>query len=103
MSTLVVIAICALGIALSAKSMLVLGRRAPWTSVGWLLTVFYFVALVGRLRLHYHAGQRIEYVMLAALVAAFIIAGFRDEPQAEPWWWPTHFGSTRRAKRTRAG
>ncbi len=103
MSTFVVIAICALGIVLSGKSVLVLGRRAPWTSAGWLLTILYFVALIVRLRLRYHAGERAEYLTLAALIVAFVVAGFRDEPQAEPWWWPTHYGSTRRAKRTRTG
>jgi hypothetical protein len=42
----------------------------------------------------------LEYVCLAALTVAFIVAGVRDEAQAEPWWWPTHLGTTRRERKS---
>jgi hypothetical protein len=37
----------------------------------------------------------LEYVLLNALAIAFVVAGFRDERQAEPWWWPKRRGLTR--------
>jgi hypothetical protein len=38
---------------------------------------------------------------LLVLTVAFVVAGVRDERQAEPWWWPTHTGPTRAEKRLR--
>jgi len=30
---------------------------------------------------------------------AFVIAGIKDEAQAEPWWWPRGRGPTRAERR----
>lgn len=93
---------CALGIALSAKSTLVLGPRSRATALGWVLTALYFViAGVDAIRAE-RAPYHVDYVVLAALTIAFVVAGVRDEPQAEPWYWPNSSGLTgkeRRAKR----
>jgi uncharacterized membrane protein YhaH (DUF805 family) len=85
--------------ALSARSALVVRRVAPWTASGWWLTVVYCVAvivpLLGGPRLPAHG----EYVALIALTVAFVIAGVKDEPQAEPWYLPRAPGPTRAQKR----
>ena len=47
------------------------------------------------------APAHADYVALAALTAAFVAAGLRDEPQAEPWWWPAGAGPTGRERRAR--
>ncbi|MBD5634839.1 MAG: hypothetical protein IAI49_10205, partial [Candidatus Eremiobacteraeota bacterium] len=36
------------------------------------------------------------------IVAFFIVAGSRDEPQAEPWWWPRAPGLTGAERRNAA-
>jgi hypothetical protein len=86
---------------LALRSMAVLGRRAPWTSLGWLGTLGYCVAagirfsgLVTGLALVIVANA-----FLVLLAVAFGVAGIRDEPQAEPWWWPVGIGLTRAQKR----
>jgi len=89
--------------ALSARSIAVLRVRAPWTSAGWAGTLGYCVAAVvefGNDALHRPASY-VAYAFLLALTIAFVVAGIRDEPQAEPWWWPTHVGPTRAEKRAR--
>jgi hypothetical protein len=86
---------------LALRSLMVLGRRAPWTSLGWSATVGYFGAAAWR---YAHTGPQRE-VMLAAegcfvvLAAAFLVAVVRDEPQAEPLMWPSRIGLTRAEKR----
>jgi hypothetical protein len=100
MQSLAVVALVALlGIALSVKSIIALGRAAPWTSAGWYLTIVYFVAVVVKATAQPALPRSAEYAVLVALAAAFVIAGVRDERQAEPWWWPTRLGSTRAEKR----
>ena len=87
--------------ALSLRSIAVLRTRAPWTSAGWGLTFGYAVAAVvefGGPALHRPASI-VAYAFLFALTVAFVIAGVRDEPQAEPWWWPTRAGLTRAERR----
>ena len=84
---------CLAGIALSLKSASVLGARSRWTAIGWWLTLAYFALAIPRAWGAY-APLHVEYVALAALVVAFVAAGRADEPQAEPWWWPTHAGLT---------
>ncbi len=86
---------------LAVRSLLVLGTRAPLTSLGWLGTFGYcvpagirFTGLVTASTLTYVADG-----FLVLLAAAFVVAGIRDEPQAEPWWWPTGVGLTRAQKR----
>ncbi|GAC1536192.1 MAG: hypothetical protein NVS2B17_07450 [Candidatus Velthaea sp.] len=73
---------------------------SPYTMWGWILTVAYcsYVVLeLARLPVPAH----LEYVFLAALTGTFIIAGIKDEAQAEPWWWPVHRGPTRAGRRPR--
>ncbi len=98
-TTAVVAIICGLGIALSVKSIAVLGRDAPWTSAGWWLTVLYFIAVIAKATLAPALPAYAEYTILAALTIVFLVAGVRDERQAEPWWWPTGRGATRAEKR----
>jgi hypothetical protein len=43
------------------------------------------------------------YACIALLTIAFVVAGVRDEPQAEPWWWPRRVGSTRAEKQRANG
>ena len=95
------IATCALGLVLSLASTRVLGERSRATQAGWIATAGYFiVAAIDAIRAT-RAPLHIDYVLLAALVIAFAIAGKRDEPQAEPWWWPTHAGPTGTERRAR--
>lgn len=86
---------------LALRSLLVLGTRAPWTSVGWAATVGYFSSAAWR---YAHEGPQrgvvvLSGVMFVVLAAAFIIAVVRDEPQAEPLLWPSRVGLTRAQKR----
>ena len=88
-------------VVLALRSLAVLGTSAPWTSVGWLATAGYFSAQAWRYA-HDHAQPAV--VLFAGgcfmvLAAAFILAVWRDEPQAEPLLWPTRVGLTRAQKR----
>jgi hypothetical protein len=98
MQTFAVEAICVLAIVLSAKSVIVLGRAAPWTAAGWWLTIVYLVAVIAKAGWAFVVPAHLEYAVLVALTIAFVIAGIRDERQAEPWWWPTHRGPKRSEK-----
>jgi uncharacterized membrane protein HdeD (DUF308 family) len=98
MQTAAVVLICLLGIALSVKSIATLGRVAPWTSAGWWLTVVYFFVVIGRTTISPAVPVSAEYIVLVGLAVVFVVAGVRDERQAEPWWWPNHRGSTRAEK-----
>ena len=87
--------------ALALRSLLVLGKAAPWTSVGWAATVGYFAAAAWR---YAHDGPQRELLLFSealfvVLAASFIIAVVRDEPQAEPLLWPRRIGLTRAQKR----
>ncbi len=99
MPTALVIAICLAGIALSVKSVIVLGRAAPWTSAGWWITVVYFLAVIAKLLDATVVPAYLEYLVLIVLTVAFVVAGVRDEPQAEPWWWPNRRAKTRAERR----
>lgn len=86
---------------LSARSIIILGVRAPWTSAGWVGTIGYCIAAAVE-----YSGAAMgpmwavaSYLCLAALAAAFVVAGVRDEPLAEPWWWPKRLGLTRAQRR----
>lgn len=87
--------------ALSARSIVILGVRAPWTTAGWIGTLGYCIAAAveysgAAMRPMWAAAS---YLCLVALTAAFVVAGVRDEPQAEPWWWPKRVGRTRAQRR----
>jgi hypothetical protein len=97
-SIVIVSFVCVLGIALSLKSIAVLGGAAPWTSAGWWLTILYFIAVIAKTAVAPALPPSIEYSVLAALALAFVVAGVRDERQAEPWWWPNRRGTTRAEK-----
>jgi hypothetical protein len=87
--------------ALSARSIAVLRGAAPWTSAGWAGTLGYCAAAAVEFSsdtLHRPAAY-VAYFFLLTLTVAFVVAGVRDERQAEPWWWPTHPGPTRAEKR----
>jgi hypothetical protein len=93
------VAVCAAGAVLSLKSISVLDARSRWTAAGWWFTLVYF-ALAGYAAVAgTHLPLRPEYWALGALTVAFVIAGVQDEPQSEPWWWPTK-ASTTRAERS---
>lgn len=95
------IATCVFGVILSLVSTRVLGERSRATQAAWIATAGYFiVAAIDAIRAT-PAPLHIDYVLLAALIIAFAIAGKRDEPQAEPWWWPTHAGPTGAERRGR--
>jgi hypothetical protein len=86
---------------LAIRSLMVLGRQAPWTSVGWVGTAGYFFAAAWR---YAHDRPQPGLAVFTStcffvLAAAFIIAVVRDEPQAEPLLWPSRLGLTRAQKR----
>jgi lipoprotein signal peptidase len=96
------VAFDALIAALAVRSILILrGKRAPFTILGWVATLGYCIP----------AGIRFSELVtwrgliltadgfLVVLIIAFVIAGVRDEPQAEPWYWPERIGLTRAEKR----
>jgi hypothetical protein len=95
----VIASICLVGSVLCIRSIVVLGRSAPWTSAGWLLTIGYFALVAIKLTVDPRIAATVEYVLLALMAVAFIVAGVRDEPQAEPWWWPNRRGATRSERR----
>jgi len=95
------LALCAFGFTLSVKSISVLRRRSARTVAGWVATAAYFLiagadAVRGR-----PAPAHLDYVALVLLTAAFVAAGIGDEPQAEPWWWPSAAGPTGAERRAR--
>jgi hypothetical protein len=93
---------CFAGGALSLASARVLGARSAWTIAGWLATLAYFaIAGFDAIRAR-PAVAHLDTIALVFLTISFVIAGVRDEPQAEPWWWPRRSGPTgaeRRAAR----
>jgi hypothetical protein len=95
MGIAVVALICLFGIAVCAKTIAVLGRYAPWTSSAWFLTALYFIAVLGKVMHERQLAGWVGYAPLVGLTIAFLVAGIRDEPQAEPWWWPKRRGQTR--------
>ncbi len=84
---------------LSVRTLVVLGPAAPWTSLGWALTIAYDGAASYEIAAKSHLPMHVPYWFLGALVVAFVVAGIRDEPQADPWWWPRAIGLTRAQRR----
>jgi hypothetical protein len=89
-------------IVLSVRSIAVLGAKAPWTSLGWAGTVGYAIAAALEYSLDgtHATAALVAYAFIGLLTIAFVVAGVRDEPQAEPWWWPSHVGLTRAQRRS---
>jgi hypothetical protein len=96
-------AACLLGAALSLKSIAVLRKRSPWTIAGWAATAVYFAIEAVDVVRATHAPAHADYIVLGLLTICFVVAGIRDEPQAEPWWWPTHAGLTGAERRAARG
>ncbi|GAC1303567.1 MAG: hypothetical protein NVSMB19_13650 [Vulcanimicrobiaceae bacterium] len=90
--TILWLSVCAAGAALALRSVAVLKRGSRATALGWALTAAYFAVAASDAARMASAPYHVDYVLLAALAAAFVAAGLRDEPQAEPWWWPSHAG-----------
>ena len=80
---------------LSIRSLAALRGAAPWTSAGWAFTIAYDCTASAEIILRTHAPLHVAYWFLVALAVAFVVAGLRDEPQADPWWWPRRLGPTR--------
>jgi hypothetical protein len=89
------VVVLALLTVLSIRTMIVLGGAAPWTSLGWLFTVGYDVSESYKILTRIVLPAHFPYLMLGALAIAFTVAGLRDEPQGEPWWWPRVRGARR--------
>jgi len=89
---------------LSVRSVAVLRTAAPWTSAGWAGTLGYCIAAAVEFssESEHQIAAYVAYAFLLVLTVAFVVAGVRDERQAEPWWWPTHAGPTRAEKRARS-
>jgi len=89
---------------LSVRSVAVLRTAAPWTSAGWAGTLGYCIAAAveSSSESEHQIAASVAYAFLLVLTVAFVVAGVRDERQAEPWWWPTHTGPTRAEKRARS-
>jgi hypothetical protein len=92
-------------IALSVRSIVILRTRAPWTSGGWAATLAYCIVAA----IEYSGAPMRPFWALAsygcvvALAGAFIVAGVRDEAQAEPWWWPQRLGRSRAERASSSG
>jgi hypothetical protein len=97
------LAACLLGAILSLKSISVLRRRSAWTIAGWAATVVYVAIEAIAVVRATHAPAHADYIALGALTICFVVAGIRDEPQAEPGWWPTHAGLTGAERRAARG
>lgn len=88
-------------VVLAVRSLRLVAGQATCTTVGWLFVAGYGAA--GAIKfstppLH----QATSWAMTACLVgmaAAFVAAGVRDEPQAEPLLWPQRLGRTRAQRR----
>jgi len=96
-------AACLLGAVLSLKSIVVLRKRSAWTIAGWAATAIYFAIEAVAVVRATHPPAHTDYIALGVLTVCFVIAGIRDEPQAEPWWWPTHAGLTGAERRAARG
>ena len=86
--------------ALSLQSLLVVRARAPWTAAGWAGTLAYAIAAIAQFSSPavHRPASALAYALLVLLALAFVVAGVRDEPQAEPWYWPRFVGKTRAEK-----
>lgn len=85
---------------LSVRSMAVTRRRAPWTFWAWAATLAYCVYVYIKMTPIFAARipEHGEYVFLLALTILFVVAGIKDEPQAEPWYLPSRLSKTRAEK-----
>jgi hypothetical protein len=84
---------------LSLRTIVVLKWDARWTTAGWAYTILYDCTASYEILSHRHLPLHGPYIALVALIVAFVIAGVRDEPQGDPWWWPSRLGLTRAQQR----
>jgi hypothetical protein len=84
---------------LSLRTIVILRLEAPWTTAGWAFTILYDCGASYEILSHTHLPLHASYIALVALIAAFVVAGVRDEPQGEPWWWPSRLALTRAEQR----
>jgi len=88
--------------ALAVRSILILRRgSAPFTILGWVNTIGYCIPAAIRFSgvVTWRGLILTADGFLVLLIVAFVVAGVRDEPQAEPWYWPERIGLTRAQKR----
>lgn len=85
---------------LSLRTIVILERNAPWTTAGWAFTILYDGAASYEILSRTHLPLHAPYLALAGLVVTFVIAGVLDEPQGDPWWWPSGLALTRAERRT---
>ena len=95
------LAVCLAGAALCIRSLAVLRGSAPATLLGWLASLAYFLLAGIAAARRVPAPAIADGIALATLTIAFVVAGVRDEPQAEPWWWPRRVGPTGAQRRAR--
>ena len=94
------LAVDAFGFLLSLRSIFILRTVSPWMTAGWAVAAIYFVTLfVHNLNGRVTFGALPEYALVLIVAVVWIVAVVRDEPQAEPWWWPRHRAQTRAEKR----
>lgn len=86
---------------LSVRSIWIARQRAPLTTAAWAATFAYCIAAGVELSSApaHQVASIVGYVFLVVLAVTFAIAGVRDEPQPEPWWWPVKLGRTRAERR----
>ena len=91
-SALVYIAFLIVLIAISVKTLVVLRTSSPWTTAGWILSTVYALIACTELVSQRTVAPVWPYGALLLMVIAFVVAGIKDERQADPWWWPMRLG-----------
>ena len=86
---------------ISLRTLNLLDKKTPWTIFGWAFTVCYDCTASEEIIGHTHLPLHLPYWFLAGLIVAFVVAGIRDEPQPEPWWWPRRIGPSRAQRASR--
>lgn len=87
--------------ALAIRSVWVIRGRSPLTALGWTFAVGYGLAKAAQYALPGlgPGAGRVAYGCLLLMAVAFVVAGIRDERQAEPLLWPLRLGQTRAERR----
>jgi hypothetical protein len=88
-------------VVVAVRSLRLVAGRAACTTIGWVFVVGYGAAGAVKFStppLHQAAGIAMT-ACLVGMAAAFVAAGVRDEPQAEPLLWPQRLGRTRAQRR----
>lgn len=64
-------------------------------TTGWTVAGVYFLVLFVRNLNGTTIGPFGEYALVLFVAVVWIVAVVRDEPPAEPWWWPVRLGPRR--------